>query len=260
MDAPTTTSKQLSKEQKVQILLARANGRSYSDISCELGYNRTTASRFCRRYEASNSIDRTKGSGRKRKTSEREDRAIVNFVKRNRFATAKEMKAVLPLPSLCYNTIRSRIKEGGQFESYWAVRKPYVSLKNRKKRVIWCKQHVNWTQEQWPRVLWSDESPFVLAYHARKRVWRMHNERYAPNCILGTVKHDKKINVWGCFCSTGVGRLHLIQGIMDQEQYLDILEEPMLHSADVLFGRENWIFQQDNDPKHTAKRVTALVS
>jgi hypothetical protein len=55
---------------------------------------------------------------------------------------------------------------------------------------------------------------------------------------VGTVKHDKKIDVWGCFCATGVGHLYLIEGIMDQEIYLKILEEPMLHSADLLSGRE----------------------
>lgn len=53
------------------------------------------------------------------------------------------------------------------------------------------------------------------------------------------------------FSATGVGRLHRIEGIMNQE----ILEDPMLHSSDILFGRENWIFQQDNDPKHTAIQV-----
>lgn len=56
-------------------------------------------------------------------------------------------------------------------------------------------------------------------------------------------------------CAHGVGRLELIEGIMDQDVYLDILPEPMLHSADLLFGRDNWLFQQDNDPKHTARRV-----
>jgi hypothetical protein len=33
----------------------------------------------------------------------------------------------------------------------------------------------------------------------------------------------------------------------------------MLHSADILFGRENWHFQQDNDTKHTDKRVKEWV-
>lgn len=103
--------------------------------------------------------------------------------------------------------------------------------------------------------MWSDESPFVLTFKTKKRVWRLHNERYSQNCMVGTIKHDKKINVWGCFCATGVGHLCLIEGIMDQEIYVNILEEPMVHSADLLLGRENWHFQQDNDPKHTAIHV-----
>jgi hypothetical protein len=78
--------------------------------------------------------------------------------------------------------------------------------------------------------------------------------------MLGTVKHDKKINVWDCFCATGVGNLYLIEGIMDQEIYLTILEETMVHSVDLLFGRENWHFQQDNGPKHTAIHVKEWLS
>ena len=66
--------------------------------------------------------------------------------------------------------------------------------------------------------------------HAQRKVLtKMHEMR-------GTVKHDKKINVWGCFSSGGGGWLHRIISIMDQE-IMDILEEPMLHSADLLFGK-----------------------
>jgi hypothetical protein len=58
--------------------------------------------------------------------------------------------------------------------------------------------------------------------------------------------------VWGCFASSGVGRLHHIQGIMKKEEYHAILQHQMFPSANALFGHNNWIFQQDNDLKHTA--------
>ena len=83
----------------------------------------------------------------------------------------------------------------------------------------------------------------MLSFKAKKKVWRLHNEMDSKDCMVGTVKHDKKINVWGCFSATGVGRLHFIKGIMDQEVYLNLLEEPMLLSvAYLLFGREIWHF------------------
>jgi transposase len=59
--------------------------------------------------------------------------------------------------------------------------------------------------------------------------------------------------VWGCFTYAGVGILHRINGIMKKEQYKYILQYKMIPSAQRLFAGNNWIFQQDNDPKHTAR-------
>eukprot|EP00981_Chlorochromonas_danica_P002842 scaffold554_cov297-Ochromonas_danica.AAC.1 len=47
----------------------------------------------------------------------------------------------------------------------------------------------------------------------------------------------------------------LIIGNMVSDIYLEMLEEPMLTSASDLFGIKEYAFQQDNDPKHTAKVV-----
>ena len=180
--------------------------------------------------------------GRKRKTSDTTDRNIVLQVKRSRFISASQVKQALPDGiTLSENTIRSRIKESGEFNSYWAARKPFITQANKLKRVAWAKEHVNWTPEQWARVLWTDESPYVLRFNGKTRVWRMHNERYSPTCCKATVKHDAKIMVWGAFAAHGVGILHRIVGIMDRFVYLDICENVMLPSADILFGRENWI-------------------
>ena len=63
------------------------------------------------------------------------------------------------------------------------------------------------------------------------------------NCV-GTVKHDIKINVWGGFGDCKVGILHVVEGTMEQVQYRNI----MLPSAEICFGTDAWIFQQDDDP------------
>ena len=57
--------------------------------------------------------------------------------------------------------------------------------------------------------------------------------------------------VWECFSSSGIGPIYLITDTMTANIYTNILKEIMLPYAE-----DNmpllWIFQQDNDPKHTA--------
>lgn len=57
--------------------------------------------------------------------------------------------------------------------------------------------------------------------------------------------------------ASGVGILVFIDGIIDQYIYLDILRNNLKSSVsmDKLSLGSSFIFQQDNDPKHTAKRV-----
>ena len=67
-----------------------------------------------------------------------------------------------------------------------------------------------------------------------------------------TVKYGGgKIFVWGYFTANGVGSFTKIDGIMDQ----NVCKEILVHHASPSLQRlvAN-IFQQDNDPKHTAAK------
>ena len=69
-----------------------------------------------------------------------------------------------------------------------------------------------------------------------------------------SVKHQKKIMVWECFSWYGVGAFGQINSILTKEKYRQILIHHMQPSARRLRG-ENYIFQHDNGPKHTATIV-----
>ena len=57
--------------------------------------------------------------------------------------------------------------------------------------------------------------------------------------------------LWVCF--SGTGKLFRIEGMMDGAKYREILEGNLFQSSrDLRLGRR-FTFQQDNDPKHTAK-------
>jgi hypothetical protein len=59
--------------------------------------------------------------------------------------------------------------------------------------------------------------------------------------------------VWGCFSAAGTGRLVRIEGKMNGAKYREIVDENLLNSTQDLRLGQRFTFQQDNDPKHTAK-------
>lgn len=61
--------------------------------------------------------------------------------------------------------------------------------------------------------------------------------------------------VWGCFSAAGVGPLHLIEGTMNAKIHVRILERYLKRAKREIRLPRSFIFQQDNDPKHTARKT-----
>ena len=59
--------------------------------------------------------------------------------------------------------------------------------------------------------------------------------------------------LWGCFSAAGIVRLVRVEGTINGAKYRQILEDNLLQSAKDLRLRQGYMFQQDNDPKHTTK-------
>ncbi|CAB1441192.1 unnamed protein product [Pleuronectes platessa] len=136
-----------------------------------------------------------------------------------------------------------------------ARRKPLLKGIHKKSRLEFARSHVGDTANMWKKVLWSDETKIELfGLNAKRYVWRKPNTAHHPEHTIPTVKHGGgSIMLWGCFSSAGTGKLVRIEGKMDGAKYREILEENLMQSAkDLRLGRR-FIFQQDNDPKHTAR-------
>ena len=116
-----------------------------------------------------------------------------------------------------------------------------------------AKERENWTKEDSEKVLWNDESLFALfGGSGRSNVRSREGERLHPHFVDKTVKHGGgKIHVWGCFTANTVGSFTRIVWIMDQNVYKKML----LHHARPSLQRLGAdIFQQEDDPKHTATK------
>ena len=256
-EPPKKRRKRLDLVQLGSVLTAAGLGSSNRHIAKQMGVGESTIRAIRKRYRDRGNCLRKVGSGRRTKCSTHDKRAIMKEVRKNPFISAPEIRLTAGVEHVCKDTVLRVIHRSGEFNSYWAARKPFISAVNVQKRVEWCNRYKDWSAADWRKVLWSDESPFTLRYKGSQRVWRGMNQRYNPKNCVGTVKHDVKINVWGGFGNGKVGVLHVVDGIMEQVQYRNILTEAMLPSAEACFGNDAWIFQQDNDPKHTANATKA---
>ena len=231
-------------------------GVSARQISPEYNLSYSGAKKLCAKLKLSGSCGRSPGSGRKRKTTERSDRFIVKCSKAGtptKNEMADELKAQTG-DKVSSKTIQRRLKEK---RLAWRKKskKPYVSEKNRVLCLSSAREHVGRSVDQWKRVVWSDESPLCLQNQSTQYVWRTKDEKVSNRSMQGTVKHQKSIKIWGCFSWNAVGDLHRVKGIMTGEVYRKILIHHLVPSANRLCPN-GFVFQHDNDPKHTSGVVS----
>jgi hypothetical protein len=146
------------------------------------------------------------------------------------------------------------------FFAYKALNKPLISPNNKISRYRICQGWLMMPNNYWDQVIFSDECKFnLITSDGVNYIWREKGKRLDSKYLTTTVKHEReKIVAWGCISSSGVGRMVFIREIMDKHLYLSILANNLLQSAKDM-GLDEFIFQQDNDPKHTSMLVTRFL-
>ncbi len=148
---------------------------------------------------------------------------------------------------LLVNTIRRAICRC-QLKLYHAKRKPYVNMVQKPHRVLWAKAHLKWTVSKWKSVLWSDKSKFDII--VGNEMSSGLKRRELPAWYQRSVQKPASLMVWECISAYGMGSLHVLEGTMNAERYIKVLEQHMLPSR-------RGLFQQDNAKPHTAAITTA---
>lgn len=244
-------AKHCTQEKREIILNMLESGKSYKYIQNSLNCSAKmiiNAKNWCRKPEK---------RGGKKKTTTVEDRRIMRCVKIDPFVSSSQIKTNLNL-DVSTSTIRRRL-----ISSNLRARRPRkVPLLNKKqiqKRLHFAKEHEMWPSSKWRNILWTDESKIVLfnpSIH-QQRVRRPPNTEYNPKYTTKTIKHGScSVMVWGCFSWFGVGPIYWIKDIMTAGVYVHLLENVMLPFAEEEMPLK-WVFQQDNDPKHTSRRAKA---
>ena len=192
------------------------NGDSEREISQKLLIPRTSIHYIIDKYKSTKSIANKIGRGPKRRTTVHVDRIIQRKIKADRRKSASAVKVELQDELgiiVSASTIRRRAHEIGLYGRV-ARKRPLVNKTTRSKRLQYAKTYREKPLGYWDRVLWSDESKFNLfGSDGKVMVWRTRKEEFSPNCTVPTVKYGGgNVKCWGCFSSSGVGNLVLIDG------------------------------------------------
>ncbi|GFX30225.1 transposable element Tcb1 transposase [Trichonephila clavipes] len=130
-------------------------GRKITDVSREFDIAHSVVSRLWKSFKTIGMCSRRYQGGRVRSTTPAEDRYIVLSAKRNRRTTAQQVANQFLAASgkqISRKTVARRLRGGGLY-----ARRPVVCVpltrQHRTARLQWCREHHNWTEQDWACVL-----------------------------------------------------------------------------------------------------------
>ncbi|KAG2469811.1 TCB1 transposase, partial [Polypterus senegalus] len=249
-------SKELSVDLRDRIVSRHKSGEGYRKISAALKIPMSTVASIIRKWKKFETTRTFPRAGQSSKLSDWGRRALVREVTKNPMVTLSELQrssVEIKEPSR-RTTISAAIHQSGLYGRV-ARGKPLLSKRQMAAHLEFLKRHLKDSQTMRNKILWSDETKIELfGVNARHHVWRKPGTAHHQANTIPTVKHGGgSIMLWGCFSVSGTWRLFRIKGKMTAAMYRDILDENLLKSALHLRLGRWFIYQQDNDPKHTAK-------
>lgn len=171
---------------------------------------------------------------------------------RTAIAATKKLNQLLSEP-VSVDTVRRGLREVGM-DSEKVVKKPALKKKHTRQRKLFAKKYREWTVDDWARVIFSDESKFNRVSSDGLRYRWVDRSDTSDIAVQGTMKFGGgNVKVWSCFSWYGPGFITMIDDTMDAALYKEILQDE-LHQSLEEWGLQHgdFVFQHDNDPKHTA--------
>ena len=234
--------------------LAR-EGINQGAIAARVGLTRATVNRILKRHVATGSLVPGKSSGAFRKTTPRQDRALLRMVRQDRFLSARALTARMRNlygTRAGRTTVNNRLLSRG-YRAYRPTTKPLLTANHRRLRLEWTQRWRNLTVAHWQHVIFGDESRFQLyPVDGRLRVRRLPGERFRPGCQAHRVQAGGgSVHVWGAFHNSAKSPLVLPEGYLTGVLYRGILQNTFVPFARHYFG-DNYRYQYDNATPHRA--------
>ncbi|GFX94979.1 transposable element Tcb2 transposase [Trichonephila clavipes] len=188
-------------------------GRSVTSVVAEFGIAHNIVSRLWRQFQTTGTAIRGFSSGRPRETTLADDR---------------------------------RLHGGGLFVRRCVPLTPA----HRRRRSLWCREHRNWRDNEWGRVLFTDESRFSLSSDSHRiLIWRERGSRNHPSNIIERDRYvGRGVLVWGDIMLGSRTDLHIFDaGSVNGTRYCNEILLPYVRLLRGAMGLQ-FLFMDDNAP------------
>ncbi len=242
-------TKELSKDVRDKIVDLHKAGMGYKTIAKQLGEKVTTAGAIIRKWKKHKITVNLPRTGAPCKISPRGVSMIMRTVRNQPRTTREDLVNDLKAAGtkVTKKTIGNTLCREG-LKSCSARKVPLLKKAHVQARL----KFANDSEENWVKVLWSDETKIELfGINSTRRVWRRRNAAYDPTNTIPTVKHGGgNIVLWGVFLLRGQDNCTASKGRWTGP--CTIRARALKPARTLKMGR-GWVFQHDNDPKHMAK-------
>jgi len=213
---------------RVTIIALHEQGYSYNRISHFVGKRQGAVSRFLRTFCGRPSLSDRHRRGAPRKLTTWDEHVIKLLILSGECQSAAEVARQAPnlgLPAVSANTVRRALRRQGLVAR---VKPPkhFLTKSHMRRRLELARAHRHWSESDWRRVLFSDETKLLLV-NAHGRTWCWREPGPQPLCARAVMPSkqfgDGSILLWGCMSANGVGNLCRIFVTMTGSVYTEIL-------------------------------------
>ncbi|GFT92222.1 transposable element Tc1 transposase [Trichonephila clavipes] len=242
---------QLSEFERGLIIGMKTAGWSTRRVAVQVDRSECAVRNYWEQWTREGTHARKTGSGATRKTTRREDRRIMRQALVDPTVTRSMIRADVGV-AIVSQTIFRHLAEAN-LKSKCPFRALPLTPEHRQLRLQWCQARSMWNVTDWQKVVFSDESRFVLGTDDnRVRVWSRPGERYnSPHTVLRHTARTAGVMVWGAIAYDSCSTLIVMRRTLTGQHYVDDILQP--HVGPFLNSLLGTIFQQDNARPHTAR-------
>ena len=145
----------LTETQRARIVLLNQEGYSERQISKGEKCSKTAVHNALAIFKNFGSYSDNKRSGRPRKTTARDDRPIRRVAVHSPRSSSKKMRSALLAhgTDVSCKTVKRRLTKDFGLKAFKPAKKPRLTPAMKLKRLNFAKKHINWSREQWSRVI-----------------------------------------------------------------------------------------------------------